>query len=486
MLNKSTLTITALVMAASTFAACRPAKNKSELDSLEQGVRLGNVTQKDKEVIIYYANETRPDAAEQANYDYIVSIMNRSDKPLVKSAAEKIKNDPKGFSEAVDADVKQLEDGICKNDKNKTYSLVIFDNGSTRKGKYRYCTPGSNGLKTVASSALKRVYAEITAKNDFRTASNPMVTKEMFEKALSLVKNRFAVGEYSYSLVTKSHGSGEKIMGVRLATRGDVIKARKNGEAEFLKAVEDMAAQKEEAINKALAYRLELQKKLIAAMESLPENHELKDGLLKDAILKDTILKDGLLKDAILKDALLKDTILKDGILKDTILKDTILKDTILKDGILKDAILKDGLLKDGLLKDALLKDSILAASDPADKGILEEASNPAVGITKREWMEIIASFDSEDKAKRMEFHTVFAESCESYLTWDLALDIADSTWNPNIGTLFTSDERGLDSYRTVDYAKFLASVDFAKPFAKQFEDHLNLLANSQKEATSK
>lgn len=483
---KTVKLVSALVITGSAFVACRPAKDKSELDSLEQGLRMGHVTQKDKEVVIYYANETRPDAREQENYDYVTSIMERSDKALVKEAAKKIKADPEGFSSAVNTDIKQLEDGICKNAKNKTYALMVFDNESARKGKYRYCLPGGAGLKTVASSALKKVYGEITAKDDFRIASSPLATKEMFAKALSLVKNRFPVKDYSYSLVTKSHGSGEKIMSVRLATRGDVIKARKGGEAEFLKAVEDMAAEKEQAIEKALAYRLEVQQKLVKVLESLSDEHPLKEGLLKEAILKEGLLKEGLLKETILKEGLLKETILKDQVLKETILKEAILKEAILKETILKEGLLKEGLLKEGLLKEAILKEGILAADDANAPGILEAASNPSVGISKREWMEVIASFDSEDKEKRMEFHTVFAESCESYLSWDLTLDIAESTWNPNIGTLFTSDERGLNTYRTVDYAKFLGSVNFAKPFAKQFEDHLNDLANSQKAAASK
>jgi len=202
-------------------------------------------------------------------------------------------------------------------------------------------------------------------------------------------------------------------------------------------------------------------------------------------MLKDGILKDALLKDGILKYSILKDTILKDALLKDSLLKDTILKDALLKDSILKDAILKDGLLKDSLLKDALLKDGLLA-SDDASKGILELSASPEVGISKREWMEILASFDSEDASKRMEFATVFAESCESYLGWDITMDIAESTWKPNIGTLFTSDTRGLNTYQTVNYKKFLASLDLTKSLASQFSSHLEQLAEEQESKKTK
>lgn len=469
----------AVLLAGTVTSACSSETTHSEAKHLESAMQLGHVTMKNKEVLVYYANETRPDAAEQENYDYIIGLMKRSDKPLVKHAAEKIEQDPAGFSGAVDQDIAELESHLCKNKNNHNFHVVVFDNGHSRQGKYRYCAPGT-GLKTADSNELKLVYEQIVEKKDFRLHSSPQASKEMFAAAIKIVKTRYQPSDYSYSLVTKSHGSGEKMLGVRLSIRGDLIKARENGEEEFLTALEDMAAKKEEALNKALVYREDMQTRIIKAIESLPDNHKLKDSILKDAILKDSILKDALLKDAILKDSILKDAILKDAILKDAILKDAILKDAILKDGILKDAILKDGLLKDGLLKDALLKDGILGA-DESGIGILEATSRPSIGISKRDALEVIASFDSEDRSQRMEFVTLFAESCESYLTWDITMDIADSGWNPNVGTIFTSDERGLDTYRTIEYEKFLKSLIFSQSLSKQMNSHLAKLSEEQK-----
>jgi uncharacterized protein YjbI with pentapeptide repeats len=474
------------IAALTLVASCRPSTgSSSDPKDLEKPTKFVEIDVKDKEVLIYYANETRPNDREKENYDYVVGLMNKSSKAFVKLAASKIEQDPEGFTKAVDEDISEIEIGLCKNNSNKKFSIIVFDNGLSREGKYRYCKPGGDGFKTESSEELKKVYIKISEKKDFRLESSPQATKEMFEAALTLVSATFSPSEYSYSLITKSHGSSKKIMGVRLAVQGNLIKDRENGESEFVTAVEDMAAEKEDAITKVLSYRLEMQGRLTKALESLPEEYPQKESLLKDAILKDGILKDALLKDAILKDTILKDTILKDAILKDNILKDNILKDGILKDSILKDAILKDGLLKDSILKDAILKDGLLA-SDDASKGILEVVASPEIGIGKREWMEVLASFDSESASKRMEFVSVFAESCESYLGWDIAMDIAESNWKPNIGTLFTSDSRGLNSYRTINYKKFLDSLDLTKSFASQLASHLEQLAEEHKSKNAK
>ena len=135
----------------------------------------------------------------------------------------------------------------------------------------------------------------------------------------------------------------------------------------------------------------------------------------------------------------------KAGLDKQGLDKDGLDKQGLDKDGLDKDGLDKDGLDKDGLDKDGLDKDG-LAGIDPITARDIR-----AAGISKEQMLRTIM-----DPARSMYFNVLFLESCNSDLG-ALMQDLAD-TPTPNIGYLFTSDEKGL-SYNTVDYLRAKKSV---------------------------
>jgi pentapeptide MXKDX repeat protein len=125
--------------------------------------------------------------------------------------------------------------------------------------------------------------------------------------------------------------------------------------------------------------------------------------------------------------------------------KDGLDKDGLDKDGLDKDGLDKDGLDKDGLDKDGLDKDG-LDNQDP-----ITAQNIRAAGISKEQMLRVVM-----EPSHKMYFNILFLESCNSDLGV-LMHDLAE-TETPNIGYLFTSDERGL-SYNTVDYLRARKSV---------------------------
>ena len=467
----------AFIACAPLVVACNPKATDSATKALNAPLSIGYATSKPKEVFIYYANETRPDSVEQQNTDYITSLMARSDSDYVRAAGDKIKADPAAFSTAVDQDIDQLSKALCNNPKNKNYYLIAFDNDNTRKGQYLTCAPNTS-LQVVASDQIAKLDASDEITSDFRYKSNPMAHKDMFALALQITKNKFSPADYGFTLVSKSHGSSERAVAIRVATRGDFIRSQKDGESLFIAALADLAKKKDKGMDDVINAQLPQQEQIIKVIQSLPDSDATKAGLLNEANAKEALLKEGLLKEGLLKENILKEAVLKEALLKEGLLKEGLLKEGLLKEGLLKEGLLKEGLLKEGLLKEGLLKEGLLASDDDlSSEDILEKSSLPAIGITKEDWFGALAALSSDDSTQQMEFETVFAESCGSDLGWDLKMDIAESDWKPNVDQLITSDAAGIESYRTVDYTTFFAALDYGKPLSSQFAAYLSRLA---------
>ena len=295
----------------------------------------------------------------------------------------------------------------------------------------------------------------------------------------------------------------------------DYIKSRSGGEQQFIRELIKMAEERTQKVDNLVRSEITLYSKFIEIVrgmaegelnppgirETMVENAQNRITFLEkvlsnnDGSLKETLLKEGLLKDGVLKDGVLKDGVLKNGLLKDTLLKEGVLKEGVLKEGVLKEGVLKIGLLKDGLMKEGLMKDAMLDSEEIAPtESILKQSSEPKVGISKQDYINILGSASAPISGRvssgnthlqtpvtergKMYFALVFAESCASYITDEL---ISKSNSDlKNIHKIVASDSSGINSYKTLNYDGVLGDLHVVQRISTKFTQELAKIAKTQ------
>ncbi len=163
------------------------------------------------EVLIYYANETAPDALEYKNYQTIISWLNTSHDKEAEKVASQLKSDSTEFQSSVDEEVEEIKRAFqLKNiSTGQVAGAVIFTNRLSREGHFLILTPGMNGLST---GDLLRPRSDNIIED-----SNPLATAAGLKMALSRAAATFDPHKYWFILVTKSHGAKELALTPRLS-----------------------------------------------------------------------------------------------------------------------------------------------------------------------------------------------------------------------------------------------------------------------------
>ena len=96
------------------------------------------------EVLIYYANETSPDAVELRSWETILDWLRRSERPEAAKIVGQLECDAKEFPAAVDRELAAFRERL-PGFRTGT-SAVVFTNRLVRDGKYLPAPSGRDGV----------------------------------------------------------------------------------------------------------------------------------------------------------------------------------------------------------------------------------------------------------------------------------------------------------------------------------------------------
>lgn len=157
------------------------------------------------EVLIYYANETRPEGLEQENYDTFATWLREIDTEESRKIARGLISDAALFPAAVDEETAQLVSfaGSMSDDQ----AIVVFTNQLARQNR---C------LRIQSGSQPREVDFVVPKLDSLVLDGNPLSRRAVFQSALQRVSELFIPKDHRYVLITKSHGSSQLALTVRL------------------------------------------------------------------------------------------------------------------------------------------------------------------------------------------------------------------------------------------------------------------------------
>jgi hypothetical protein len=202
--------------------SCDRMSHSSDSDTkyMDQALRIGgaNIKADDKEVVVYYANETDHTEQDLVNFDKIVGAL-KGDK-RTEHIGLQMESDKVKFGNLVDGEVAVLSSHLCSPKNKSGVGLIVFDNRYTKQGRYRHCEAGQ-ALTPVDSPDFRAL--QNSAQGDFITASHPLMTNAGLNWALKQVSREFPDKSTLITLILRSHGfdQGQLLLGPRVALKYD-------------------------------------------------------------------------------------------------------------------------------------------------------------------------------------------------------------------------------------------------------------------------
>jgi len=176
------------------------------------------------EVLIYFANENAPDAAEGESYDQVCRWLHSSSTSAHQRLADQLERDRLIFPAAVDVEVAEISLELPRI--ASAPHALLFTNRLVREGKCLLWKTGSDKVEEV------RFIAPPT--EDFILRSNPCARRETLSAALNFAALHFDPQHHEFILVTKSHGSDNTALTPRLA-----VQAGETNREELLRVASD-------------------------------------------------------------------------------------------------------------------------------------------------------------------------------------------------------------------------------------------------------
>jgi hypothetical protein len=415
------------------------------------------------QVLVYYANETCPDAAEAQNYRTLVEWLGTSDNVEVRHLADSFVWDPAYFPQVVDQDVAAIKKALAGANTQHQATLAVFTNRLARAGKFEIFNPGTSREGVQVTFGYPKLA-------DYVYASNPLCHPAVFEAALKAVAAKFDPKQHDFILITKSHGidpyllvpklcieTGQPVVdsqgqpirtddGGRLVVRGGRVWAEKIGRL---------------AVTKHGRYLADADAKPVLALGG-------KRIVIRDARLalegtssplcyqdRQPILVAGL-RSSIPQVGSAVESLAMAGNPPGTQVDIPVLS--------LSKADEPPGLSKSDETPGLGPGESpILAKMERGPLAATSSDRTSLLGLTKEQFAAVLTQ---QGKCEGMYFALVFAESCSSEFDQVTLGHIKDAA---NIGLLYTSDRAGLE-YTTIAYDKILE----ANPAAPSFADALH------------
>lgn len=369
MRSASLFNVWIVVLSAAVMLAtgCQESITDSELDSLDQGVNVGDASGRHgkTEVLVYYANETAPSGEEATNYNRMIAALEKHSK--TRFIAERLSKDTHLFPLIVDEETKDLKEFLCSKKNKAGTALIIFTNRGVRNGVIEYCRNGE-AVKTLKYDFMAYLTKNDTGiEGDFRAENNPLANLKALERALEIVRWKFIPTKYLYSLVTKSHGNATHFLIPRLLVRTDKISAEEIADELVAKLPE--SDDEESSPYASISTKIKKNSADLEASSEVIMKHlitlagrskNIRDEFFKNELLKNELLKNELLKNELFKNELLKNELLKNELFKNELLKNELIKNELVKNELFKNELLKNELFKNELIKNELLKNELL------------------------------------------------------------------------------------------------------------------------------
>lgn len=163
---------------------------------------------RDREVFIWYVNETSPVGEDLANYETLIQWLETGETEKARSYAEGLRNEMILFQDAVDLERQVIETGTIAADGH--VDAMIITNQLAREGKYRFFD--SKQSQFVEASMTIAVNSD-----DYVIKSNPLTCGESLRAVLAEAARRYDPSSHEFVLITKSHGGPDFAITVRLA-----------------------------------------------------------------------------------------------------------------------------------------------------------------------------------------------------------------------------------------------------------------------------
>lgn len=158
-------------------------------------------------ILIYYANETTPEAATSDNDKLLLATLRKSHSPLGRAIAEDVVADTRLFPAAVEREVQNLTTSA----RRAHVDLIVFTNELTLKGEYLVYRAGLPHPRTLRLPAMPPV-------KDSILATSPLARPEVFERALDTAVSLYPPDSVDAVLITVSHGTADMAMVPRVNT----------------------------------------------------------------------------------------------------------------------------------------------------------------------------------------------------------------------------------------------------------------------------
>ena len=166
-----------------------------------------------REVWIWYVNETSPVGADLRNYEMIIGWLESGDTDKTRLFARTLRDELSLFQAAVAQEMTAIERGMAA--AAGRIDALLVTNQSARAGQYRYFDRPA-GRFLSASLALP-------PSDDYVLQSNPLVRGEALEAVLAEAARRYDPADHRFVLITKSHGGPEHALAVRLPRHHEEI-----------------------------------------------------------------------------------------------------------------------------------------------------------------------------------------------------------------------------------------------------------------------
>lgn len=157
------------------------------------------------EILIYYANENRPVGLELENYNTFNAWLREIDTAKSRKLADGLMSDRVAFPAAVDEEiqlVRNVETGVSQP------PAIVFTNELARDGR---C------LRISSSGIATEERFDVDSTGDLLGDGNPLCRGEVLAAALRRTASLYAPSRHQFILITKSHGSPDFALTVRLA-----------------------------------------------------------------------------------------------------------------------------------------------------------------------------------------------------------------------------------------------------------------------------
>ena len=147
------------------------------------------------DVLVYYANETRPDVLESTNYKRLIAALLESKMKDAELIVSQLRNDTEIFPRQIETDVGAITAAALQ----YRFTAVMFTNELARRGKFQLVDGSSGTVSTKHFDVAPAEQSQI-----FHYA--PLSRRESFQAAAKVVQELQQASGKGLVLVTASHG----------------------------------------------------------------------------------------------------------------------------------------------------------------------------------------------------------------------------------------------------------------------------------------